>query len=208
MLRTDLIAPIPELLRRHAAARGEQMRFSRRAFVRHLCRALTSRTGKLAGQLADSRRRAERHSGDHPAEFGAMGRKPALAIARAGADRRADQLRRDRSRNRLPAQGRRIARAIITTAERGDLLAQLQASAPNSRPTDRDGSRKLQRDGVALRRSDRRAAADRRRAIPLAARNRLHSLHLGHHRPRQGRSAHGARHVVGRRPPAGRRSPA
>ena len=32
-----------------------------------------------------------------------------------------------------------------------------------------------------------------------AARNedRLHPLHVGHHRPRQGRAAHGARHVVG-----------
>ncbi len=53
MLHTDLIAPIPELLRRHASARGSKMAY------RDACSAVTyaelrDRTGKLAGHLADN----------------------------------------------------------------------------------------------------------------------------------------------------------
>ena len=49
-------------------------------------------------------------------------------------------------------------KAVITTAERGDLFARLQASAPNLQDHDRDRSRQLRRAGAALRSADRRAA--------------------------------------------------
>jgi acyl-CoA synthetase (AMP-forming)/AMP-acid ligase II len=52
MLHTDLIAPIPDLLRRHAAARGEKVAY-RDAQTSVTYAALLERTGKLAGHLAD-----------------------------------------------------------------------------------------------------------------------------------------------------------
>src|ERR1700689_3820906 len=52
MLHTDLIAPIPELLRRHAAARGDKIAY-RDAQTAVTYGALLERTGKLAGHLAD-----------------------------------------------------------------------------------------------------------------------------------------------------------
>src|ERR1700724_2544117 len=52
MLHTDLIAPIPELLRRHAAARGTKIAY-RDAQGSVTYAALLERTGRLAGHLAD-----------------------------------------------------------------------------------------------------------------------------------------------------------
>ena len=52
MLHTDLIAPIPELLRRHAAARGDKIAY-RDAQTSVTYADLLERTGKLAGHLAD-----------------------------------------------------------------------------------------------------------------------------------------------------------
>ena len=52
MLHTDLIAPIPDLLRRHAAARGGKCAY-RDANTAVTYAALLERTGKLAGHLAD-----------------------------------------------------------------------------------------------------------------------------------------------------------
>ena len=52
MLHTDLIAPIPDLLRRHAAARGEKIAY-RDAQTSVTYAGLLERTGKLAGHLAD-----------------------------------------------------------------------------------------------------------------------------------------------------------
>lgn len=52
MLRTDLIAPIPELLRRHADARGTKTAYQ--DAIRSVSYAdLLKRTGNLAGHLAD-----------------------------------------------------------------------------------------------------------------------------------------------------------
>ena len=53
MLHTDLIAPIPELLRRHAAARGGKCAY-RDAHTSVTYAELLERTGKLAGHLADN----------------------------------------------------------------------------------------------------------------------------------------------------------
>src|SRR5262249_38255979 len=53
MLRTDLIAPIPELLKRHGAARGSKVAY-RDAQSSVTYAALLDRTGKLAGHLADN----------------------------------------------------------------------------------------------------------------------------------------------------------
>jgi long-chain acyl-CoA synthetase len=53
MLRTDLIAPIPELLKRQGAARGSKVAFrDSQSSVTYA--ALLERTGKLAGHLADN----------------------------------------------------------------------------------------------------------------------------------------------------------
>ena len=52
MLHTDLIAPIPELLRRHATARGGKCAYrDARSSVTYA--ELLDRTGRLAGHLAD-----------------------------------------------------------------------------------------------------------------------------------------------------------
>ena len=53
MLHTDLIAPIPELLRRQAAARGSKCAF-RDAQTAVTYAELCDRTGKLAGHLGDN----------------------------------------------------------------------------------------------------------------------------------------------------------
>ena len=52
MLHTDLIAPVPELLRRHAAARGRKVAY-RDAHGAVTYGDLLERTGRLAGHLAD-----------------------------------------------------------------------------------------------------------------------------------------------------------
>ncbi len=90
MLHTDLIAPIPELLRRHAAARGGKCAY-RDAQTSVTYAELLDRTGKLAGHLADNGIAAERHGRDHAAEFGGMGRKLSCHRARRR-HQRADQL--------------------------------------------------------------------------------------------------------------------
>ena len=106
MLRTDLIAPIPELLRRHAAARGGKCAY-RDAQTSVTYAELYERTGKLAGHLADH--------GIAPNDTVAIMLpnsvpwvESSLAIARAGAVERADQLRLDRNRNQLPARRREL----------------------------------------------------------------------------------------------------
>src|SRR5262245_30054839 len=53
MLHTDLIAPIPVLLRRHAAGRGSKVAY-RDAHTAVTYAELLERTGKLAGHLADA----------------------------------------------------------------------------------------------------------------------------------------------------------
>jgi long-chain acyl-CoA synthetase len=128
MLHTDLIAPIAELLARHAAARGGKVAY-RDANASVTYAELLERTGKLAGHFADL--------GISPGETVAMllpNSVPwveiCLGIARAGAI--SVPISYDATETEIAY---RLAdancRAIVTTAERGDLVAKLQAGAPN-----------------------------------------------------------------------------
>lgn len=128
MLRTDLIAPIPELLHRHAAARGDKCAY-RDGHTSVTYAALLERTGKLAGHLADHGIAA----GDTVGIFmpnSVPWVESCFAIARAGAI--SVPISYDSTETEIAY---RLAdancRAVFTTAERGDLIARLQASAPN-----------------------------------------------------------------------------
>jgi acyl-CoA synthetase (AMP-forming)/AMP-acid ligase II len=128
VLRTDLIAPVPELLRRHAAARGDKCAY-RDAHTSVTYAALCERTGKLAGQLADNGIAV----GDTVAIFlpnSVEWVESCFAIARAGAI--SVPISYDSTETEI---GYRLTdancKAVITTAERGDLFAPLKATAPN-----------------------------------------------------------------------------
>ncbi|MGB8744331.1 MAG: class I adenylate-forming enzyme family protein [Xanthobacteraceae bacterium] len=128
MLHTDLIAPIPELLRRHATARGGKCAF-RDAQSSVTYAELYARTGNLAGHLADI--------GIAPNDTVAIMLpnsvawvESSFAITRAGAigvpiSYAATEA--EISYRLIDAD----CKAVITTAERGDLFARLQAAAPN-----------------------------------------------------------------------------
>jgi acyl-CoA synthetase (AMP-forming)/AMP-acid ligase II len=127
MLHTDLIAPIPELLRRHAAARGGKCAF-RDAQSSVTYAELESRTGKLAGHLADC--------GIMPNDTVAIMLpnsvqwvESCLAIARAGAI--GVPISYDATEPEIAYRLEDAAcKAVITSGERGDLFARLQKSAP------------------------------------------------------------------------------
>jgi long-chain acyl-CoA synthetase len=128
MLHTDLIAPIPELLRRHAAVRGGKCAY-RDAQSSVTYAELLDRTSRLAGHLAD-------HSiapNDTVAIMlpnSVAWVESCFAIARAGAI--SVPISYDSTE---PEIAYRLAdancKAIFTTAERGDLVAKLQTAAPN-----------------------------------------------------------------------------
>jgi long-chain acyl-CoA synthetase len=127
MLHTDLIAPIPELLRRHAAARGGKCAY-RDAQTSVTYAELEARTARLAGHLAD----AGIAAGDTVAialPNSVAWVESCLAVARAGAigvpvsyDATEPEIA-----YRLADAG---CKAVITSAERGDLFARLKTSAP------------------------------------------------------------------------------
>jgi long-chain acyl-CoA synthetase len=128
MLHTDLIAPIPELLRRHAAVRGDKIAY-RDAQTSVTYAALLERTGKLAGHLAD-------HAiapGDTVAIMlpnSVQWVESCFAIARAGAV--SVPISYDSTETEIAYRLTDAnCKAVITTAERGDLFARLQASAIN-----------------------------------------------------------------------------
>jgi long-chain acyl-CoA synthetase len=130
MLRTDLIAPIPELLRRQAAARGDKVAY-RDPHRSVTYAALAERTGKLAGHLAD-------HGiavGDTVAIFlpnSVEWVESCFAIARAGAI--SVPISYDATETEIAYRLTDAdCRAVITTAERGDMFARLKNSAPNLR---------------------------------------------------------------------------
>ncbi len=128
MLHTDLIAPIPELLRRHATERGGKCAF-RDAQSSVTYAELHARTGNLAGHLADI--------GIAPNDTVAIMLpnsvawvESSFAITRAGAigvPISYDATEAEISYRLTDAD----CKAVITTAERGDLFARLQAAAPN-----------------------------------------------------------------------------
>jgi long-chain acyl-CoA synthetase len=126
--RTDLIAPIPELLRRNAAARGGKCAY-RDAHTSVTYAALDERTSKLASHLADNGIAAN----DTVAIFlpnSVPWVESCFAIARAGAI--SVPISYDSTETEIAY---RLAdancKAVFTTAERGDLIARLQTSAPN-----------------------------------------------------------------------------
>ncbi len=128
MLRTDLIASIPELLRWHAAALGGKCAF-RDAQTSVSYAALLERTGKLAGHLTDNGIAAN----DTVAILlpnSVPWVESCFAIARAGAI--SVPISYDSTE---PEIAYRLAdancKAVFTTAERADLIARLQASAPH-----------------------------------------------------------------------------
>jgi long-chain acyl-CoA synthetase len=128
MLRTDLIAPIAELLRRQAAARGSKVAY-RDAESTVTYAQLEERTGKLAGHLAAC--------GIAPNDTVAIMLpnsvawvESCLAIARAGAI--SVPISYDSTEAEIAYRlSDADCRAVIATAERGDLLARLQGCAPN-----------------------------------------------------------------------------
>jgi long-chain acyl-CoA synthetase len=128
MLRTDLIAPIAELLKRHAAARGQKCAY-RDAHTSVTYAALLDRTSKLAGHFADN----GIVTGDTVAILlpnSVAWVESCLAIARAGAI--TVPISYDSSETEITYRlNDANCRAVVTTAERGDLLARLKSSAPD-----------------------------------------------------------------------------
>ena len=155
MLRTDLIAPISELLKRHAAARGEKCAY-RDARTSVTYAALLDRTASLAGHLAD-------HgiaTGDTVAIYlpnSVEWVESCLAIARTGA------ISVPISYNSTESEiAYRLVdancKAIITTADRGELVGATSSGRAECRHADRNGSWRLRNAGAALCRVDRGAA--------------------------------------------------
>jgi acyl-CoA synthetase (AMP-forming)/AMP-acid ligase II len=128
MLHSDLIAPIPELLRRHAAARGSKTAY-RDAQSSVTYAELLDRTGKLAGHLADNGIAAN----DTVAIMlpnSVQWIEACFAITRAGAV--GVPVSYDATESEIAYRLEDAnCRAIVTTAERGDLVARLKAGAPN-----------------------------------------------------------------------------
>jgi long-chain acyl-CoA synthetase len=128
MLHTNLIAPIPELLRRHATARGDKIAY-RDAQTSVTYTDLLERTGKLAGHLADY----DIGPGDTVAIMlpnSVQWVESCFAIARAGAVSvpiSCDSTETEIAYRLTDAN----CKAVITSAERGELFARLRASASN-----------------------------------------------------------------------------
>ena len=106
MLHTDLIAPIPELLKRQAAARGSKVAY-RDAQSSVTYAGLLDRTGKLAAHLADDGIVANDTVAIMMPNSVAVGRS-VLCDHPCGRDRGADQLRRDRKRDRVSSDRREL----------------------------------------------------------------------------------------------------
>ena len=128
MLRTDLIAPIPELLRRHATSRGAKCAY-RDARTSVTYAELLDRTGKFSGHLADNGIAAD----DTVAIIlpsSVQWVESCFAIARAGAI--SVPISYDSTEAEITYRlSDANCKAVVTTAERGDLIARLSGSAPN-----------------------------------------------------------------------------
>jgi long-chain acyl-CoA synthetase len=141
MLHTDLIAPIPELLKRHAGERGGKIAY-RDANSSVTYAQLEERTARLAGHLADH----GINSGDTVAILlpnSTQWVETCFAIARAGAIGVPISYEATESEIAYRLEDANC-RAIVTTAERGDPVAKLKLGAPNLRlviATNRGGTR-------------------------------------------------------------------
>ena len=128
MLHTDLIVPIPELLKRHARERGGKIAY-RDAQSSLTYAQLDERTGRLAAHLADQGSAA----GDTVAILlpkSCAWIESCFAIARAGAI--SVPISYDASEPEIAYRLEDAnCRAIITTAERLDLVARLKTGAPS-----------------------------------------------------------------------------
>jgi long-chain acyl-CoA synthetase len=128
VLHTDLIAPIPELLRRQASAHGAKCAY-RDARTSVTYGELNERTARLAGHLADN--------GIAPNDTVAVCLpnsvpwvESLLAITRTGAI--AVPISYDSTENEIAyLLADANCKAVFTTAERADLFARLRAPAPN-----------------------------------------------------------------------------
>jgi long-chain acyl-CoA synthetase len=128
MLHTELIAPIPELLRRHAASRGSKLAY-RDAHSSVSYAELVERTGKLAGHLADNRV-AVNDTVAIMLPNSVQWVESSFAIVRAGAI--GVPISYDATETEIAYRlSDAKCSAVVTTAERGDLFARLKASAPN-----------------------------------------------------------------------------
>jgi long-chain acyl-CoA synthetase len=128
MLQTDLIAPVPELLRRHAKERGAKTAY-RDANGGVTYAELLERTGRLAGHLADHGIAAN----DTVAIMlpnSVSWIESCFAITRAGAV--SVPISYDATETeiayRLTDAG---CKAVITMGERGDMFAKLKGAAPD-----------------------------------------------------------------------------
>jgi len=128
MLHTDLIAPIPELLRRQAAARGSKCAF-RDAQTAVTYAELYDRTGKLAGHLGDN----GITTGDTVAVMlpnSVAWVESCFAITRAGGI--SVPISYDATEPEILYRLTDAdCKAVITTGERGDLFARMKNAAPN-----------------------------------------------------------------------------
>ena len=128
MLHTDLIAPIPELLRRQAGAYGNKFAY-RDAQTSITYAELNNRTATLAGHLADN--------GVAPNDTVAICLpnsvpwvESCFAVTRAGAI--SVPISYDSTENEIAYRLTDAnCKAVFTTAERVDLFTRLRASAPN-----------------------------------------------------------------------------
>ena len=147
MLRTDLIAPIPELLRRQAGAHGAKCAY-RDAQTSVTYAELNERTARLAGHLADN--------GVAPNDTVAICLpnsvpwvESCFAVARAGAI--SVPISYDSTESEITYRLTDAdCKAVFTTAERADLFTRLRASAPNLDDADCNGPRRGRCTGVAL----------------------------------------------------------
>jgi acyl-CoA synthetase (AMP-forming)/AMP-acid ligase II len=128
MLHAELIAPIPDLIKRHARERGNKVAY-RDAHSSVTYAQLDQRTGALAGHLADH--------GIAPGDTVAIllpnstqWVEACLAIARAGAIGVPISYEATEPEIAYRLEDANC-RAIVTTAERGDVVAKLKAGAPN-----------------------------------------------------------------------------
>src|SRR5215471_19696035 len=128
MLHTDLIAPIPELLKRHAAARGSKVAY-RDVQSSVTYAALLDHTGKLAGHLADNGIVAK----DTVAIMmpnSVQWVEASFAITRGGAI--GVPISYDATESEIAYRLTDAnCKAVFTTGERGDLFARLKSQAPN-----------------------------------------------------------------------------
>src|SRR6267154_1095648 len=128
MLHSNLIAPIPELLKRHARERGDKVAY-RDAQSSVTYAQLEERTGRLAAHLADHGIAA----GDTVAMLlpnSTQWIETCFAIARAGAI--SVPISYEASEPEIAYRLEDAnCRAVVTTAERCDLVAKLKAAAPN-----------------------------------------------------------------------------